>query len=150
MKTYPIYKPRSGRKAGEAGIKNKSAQADTDTFLFSLLTFIWKIRLSILEKREERRDKREKRKVQKENPPCRRIFFLVEVTGLEPTASTSRTWRSTKLSHTSIYSLAIMHYITSYRGCQVMKGGNFERFLRFFLDLNSLRSYNIISEMYAN
>ena len=56
MKTYPIYKPRSGRKAGEAGIKNKSAQADTDTFLFSLLTFIWKIRLSILEKREERRD----------------------------------------------------------------------------------------------
>ena len=62
MKTYPIYKPRSGRKAGEAGIKNKSAQADTDTFLFSLLTFIWKIRLSILEKREERRDKREKRK----------------------------------------------------------------------------------------
>lgn len=30
-------------------------------------------------------------------------FALVEVTGLEPTASTSRTWRSTKLSHTSMF-----------------------------------------------
>lgn len=66
--------------------------------------------------------------------------ILVEVTGFEPTASTSRTWRSTKLSHTSIYSLAFMYYITSHRGCQVMKGGKFDCFLRFFLDLNYLRS----------
>ena len=33
-----------------------------------------------------------------------RIFALVEVTGLEPAASASRTQRSTKLSHTSISS----------------------------------------------
>ena len=32
-----------------------------------------------------------------------KIEKVVEVTGLEPTASASRTQRSTKLSHTSIY-----------------------------------------------
>ena len=37
-----------------------------------------------------------KRTLQKQNP------FKVEVTGLEPTASASRTQRSTKLSHTSM------------------------------------------------
>ncbi len=30
-------------------------------------------------------ESREKRRVQKENPPCRRIFFLVRQVGLEPT-----------------------------------------------------------------
>ena len=32
---------------------------------------------------------------------------MVEVAGLEPTASASRTQRSTKLSHTSIFSLQL-------------------------------------------
>ena len=32
-----------------------------------------------------------------------RVLPLVEATGLEPTASASRTRRSTKLSHASIY-----------------------------------------------
>ena len=33
------------------------------------------------------------------------FLYLVEVTGLEPTASASRTRRSTKLSHTSKYKI---------------------------------------------
>ena len=37
-------------------------------------------------------------------------FVLVEVTGLEPTASASRTQRSTKLSHTSKYHCNIISH----------------------------------------
>ena len=40
-----------------------------------------------------------------------RIFVLVEVTGLEPAASASRTQRSTKLSHTSLLNF-ICHKLT--------------------------------------
>ncbi len=40
---------------------------------------------------------------------------MVEVTGLEPTASASRTQRSTKLSHTSFN---IKYYITLRIKCQ--------------------------------
>ena len=42
-----------------------------------------------------------------------RIFDLVEVTGLEPAASASRTQRSTKLSHTSLLNF-ICHRLTFY------------------------------------
>ena len=40
------------------------------------------------------------------------LDFLVEVTGFEPATSASRTQRSTKLSHTSIYDpVIIKHFI---------------------------------------
>ena len=40
------------------------------------------------------------------------FLYLVEVTGLEPTASASRTRRSTKLSHTSkIFMIIIIIHI---------------------------------------
>ena len=42
------------------------------------------------------------------------LDFLVEVTGLEPAASASRTQRSTKLSHTSIF-LSILNFVVSNR-----------------------------------
>ena len=54
-----------------------------------------------------------------------RIFDLVEVTGLEPAASASRTQRSTKLSHTSLIcflrssvSRLPCYYSTKLRKCQ--------------------------------
>ena len=50
------------------------------------------------------------------------VFFqykLVEVTGFEPAASSSRTKRSTKLSHTSIQSLVLFYYNKSTYLCQV-------------------------------
>ena len=53
------------------------------------------------------------------NPLFMRVegyFFVVEVTGLEPTASASRTQRSTKLSHTSL-SLVRMTGLEPTRHC---------------------------------
>ena len=51
--------------------------------------------------------------------------FMVEVTGLEPAASASRTQRSTKLSHTSLFcfqqpfvSRLLCYYSTKLRKCQ--------------------------------
>ena len=56
-------------------------------------------------------------------PICLKI--VVEVTGLEPAASASRTQRSTKLSHTSLFcfqqpfvSRLLCYYSTKLRKCQ--------------------------------
>ncbi len=57
-------------------------------------------------------------------------FLLVEVTGLEPTASWSRTKRATKLRYTSLSN--VLHYTTFLFVFQVKSIGNREIF-KFFL-----------------
>lgn len=47
------------------------------------------------------------------------LYIIIGVTGFEPTASSSRTKRSTKLSHTSIQSLVLFYYNKSTYLCQV-------------------------------
>ena len=74
------------------------------------------------------------------------FVYLVEMTGFEPAASTSRTWRSTKLSHISLMIFSLFSVSgqtcgqTTYIGvvieliiaqkCSVFKG--FRRFCKFY------------------
>ena len=60
---------------------------------------------------------------------------MVEVTGLEPTASASRTQRSTKLSHPSIYTVSNTALIL-YNINQKKVKGFCEIFLYFFCVVN--------------
>ena len=55
----------------------------------------------------------------KKTPQSRR-FFQVEVTGFEPATSASRTQRSTKLSHTSLF-IKLYNNTKNFRKCQSFK-----------------------------
>lgn len=125
------------------------------SYLFSSFFFlIFSLETTILEKSEKKIEKSEENKKKRQSSVENCRFFLVEVTGFEPTASTSRTWRSTKLSHTSILlniiytiRLTATHYTTASGRCQpklfdtrVFRA--FVFFLKIFDYFSSLR-YNI-------
>ena len=82
----------------------------------------------------------------------RRDFLRVEVTGLEPAASASRTQRSTKLSHTSLFcfqqpsvSRLPCYYSTKKRKCQE-ENRQFAKIIRKHnlpLDISQEMWYNV-------
>lgn len=53
--------------------------------------------------------------MKKQHPDLLNAVYMVEVTGFEPAASSSRTKRSTKLSHTSIFCCSLSFFLDSRR-----------------------------------
>ena len=69
----------------------------------------------------------------------RRDFLRVEVTGLEPAASASRTQRSTKLSHTSLF---VFHSLP-FPDCFAIIAQSYENVKRKFRNLQKLSENTI-------